>query len=280
MKDEAMKPLLWGELSRGEIEGLRDEGALPIIPLGAIEQHAEHLPVDTDATNAFEVAKLAAAQLREAKAIVLPVQSYAFSPHHKSWPGTVSLSAATLTALLIDIGSSLHATGFRRMLFVNGHGGNTGPLLAACNSLICDGVGAGFVNYFDPGHSEWVKQLVGSHKRLGHACEYETSLQMALRPERAEQFHDRASKLTPRLRPPFGGASDAERDLLEDGLNWAWLFNDGDPGYFGDPSAASASQGRALLDTTVDALASFIDRFAMADLQVGERTIARKTASR
>lgn len=265
-----MKPLLWGELTRSDIADLRDQGALPIVPVGAVEQHADHLAVDTDATNSFEAVKRAAA-LTEAKVLVLPVQSYAFSPHHKAWPGTVSLSAATLTSVLLDIGNSLHATGFRRMLFVNGHGGNTGPLLSACNTLICDGVGAGFVNYFDPGQPLWVEALGGSHKRLGHACEYETSVQMTLRPERAARIQERVSRLPARLLPPFGGRTDNEQVLLEQGLNWAWLFNEGDGGYFGDPSAASPAQGEKLLALTVDALASFIDRFAKAHLQVGER---------
>lgn len=264
-----MNPFIWGELTRSEIATLRDEGALPIIPVGAIEQHANHLPVDTDAMNAFEVTKRAAAQTRKTRAIVLPVQSYGFSPHHKDWAGTVTLSAHTLTSLLIDIGNSLHATGFRRILFVNGHGGNTGPLLSACNTLICNGVGAGFVHYFEPGQSEWLKVLGGSHRGLGHGCEYESSLQMALRPQAQARISAKAASLPARLRPPFAGDSDEGKVLLYSGLNWAWLFKAGDDGYYGDPASANAARGETLLNTTVEALASFIDLFACAELKVG-----------
>lgn len=268
-----MKPLLWGELSRSDIAALRDDGALPVIPIGAVEQHADHLPVDTDASNALETTKLASVRTRATKVIVLPVQSYGFSPHHKSWAGTVTLSAETLISLILDIATSLHETGFGRMLFVNGHGGNTGPLLSACNTLICNGVGAGVVNYFDPGQSEWIKLLSGSHKHIGHACEYESSLQMALRPQAGARIGERASSLRARLRPPFGNESDDAKLLLDHGLNWAWLFNAGDEGYYGDPSSASQAQGERLLATTVDALAAFIDRFAAARLQVGPRKV-------
>jgi creatinine amidohydrolase len=248
---------------------LQGQGALPVLPLGAIEQHGDHLPVDTDAFNAQEVTRLACGRLSKAQVVILPVQSFGFSMHHKTWPGTISLSAVTLTSLLVDIGQSLHRCGFRRALFVNGHGGNIGPLLSACNTMLCEGIGVGFVNYFDPGRTLWRTQLAGSKQDLGHACEYETSMQMALRPDTAEQVAARAAALPPRGDPPFAAPGPEARELIEAGMNWAWLFNPGDPGYFGDPAAAKPAQGEALLETTVGALADFIERFAKADMKVG-----------
>lgn len=260
---------IWGELTRQEIESLRDRGALPVLPLGAIEQHAEHLPVDTDAMNAWEVARRACESLGETLTILLPVQSFGFSPHHKTWPGTVTLSASTLTSMLVDIGESLHRTGFKRALIVNGHGGNTGPLLSACNTLICAGIGVGFVNYFDPGRSVWQGLMQGKLGHLGHACEYETSMQMALRPQLAKQIGDRVKDLSARLEPPFASVGSDAANLLVRGATWAWLFNPEDPGYYGDPASASIETGQALLDTTVSELAKTITAFARAELRVG-----------
>lgn len=264
-----MEPIFWAKLTRAQIADLRDQGAVAIVPVGAIEQHADHLPVDTDAFNATEVVSLASAELERAKVVVLPTQSYGFSVHHKHWPGTITMSAETLTAILLDIGHSLHRTGFAKILFVNGHGGNTGPLLSACNTLICDGVGAGFVNYFDPGKDGWQAAMTGRQTHLGHACEYETSMQLALRPELADAVLARTAGLPARLLPPFADAGYDARSLLNSGMNWAWIFNPGDAGYYGDPAASQRATGEVLLAATVTALAQFIDQYAESKLQVG-----------
>lgn len=92
-----------------------------VIPLGCTEQHA-YLSLATDSLLAFKVAVEAAEPLRVA---VFPVQPYGVTPTFVAFPGTVSLRVATLGAILVDILSSLSGQGFRRFLFVNGHGGNT-----------------------------------------------------------------------------------------------------------------------------------------------------------
>jgi creatinine amidohydrolase len=126
----------------------------------------------------------------------------------------------------------------------------------------------GLVHYFNPGRKDWLSQLAGAHRNLGHACTFETSIQMALRPGERERMQSRVQGLKPRLEPPFSAAGDLA-NLRESGLIWAWLFGPGDIGYYGDPAAALKGDPELILQLTVDALARFFDEYAAAKLRVG-----------
>ncbi len=257
----------WGRLTRAEIAAARDAGALPILPIGAVEQHGDHLPVDTDSFLASRVSELAAAGCTP-HVLILPCPAYGFSPHHREWAGTVSLSAATLQALVTDIAESVIGAGFDRLLLVNGHGGNRGPLTAVCTELGARGIGVGLVNYIVPGQKGWAPHLPERFRRVGHACAYETALTMALRPEDADRLAARVAGLPPRLVPPYiaEGGSDPMEPV---GATWSFFFPGDDPGYFGDPAIATTALGEALLAPTVEALAAFFTRFAETRFKVG-----------
>jgi creatinine amidohydrolase len=199
---------------------------------------------------------------------VLPPPSFGFSPHHIAWPGTVTLSLPTFLGLITDVAESLHRTGFRRMLVVNGHGGNQGPLTSACNALASRGIEIGYVNYFTPGQKQWLEKLPGAHRNVGHACAYETSMQLALRPDEVQRIAGRIDGLKPRTTPSY---SEDERikSLQSAGLQYAAIFADGDPGYVGDPAAATVEVGQAVLEESVAALARFFADYAAAALRTG-----------
>lgn len=258
----------WGALTRAEIAAARDAGALPVLTVGSCEQHADHLPVDTDTVSAYRVAMLAAERCASPHVLVLPPPSFGFSPHHIAWPGTVTLSLATFTGLVTDVAESLHRTGFRRLLIVNGHGGNIGPLTSACGALISRGIAAGFCTYFQAGQKEWQPHLPGAQKNVGHACAYETSMQLALRPGEHNRIAGRVAGLAPRLTPPWS-EDEGANSLRERGLGWAAVFVAGDPGYAGDPAASTREAGEALLDATATGLARFYADYAAAKLRVG-----------
>lgn len=206
----------WGVLTWAEIASARDAGALTVLTVGSCEQHADHLPVDTDTLSAYRVVMLAADRCDSPHVLVLPPPSFGFSPHHRAWPGTVSLSLATFIGLVTDVAESLHRTGFDRLLIVNGHGGNVGPLTSACTELVSRGLRVAAVTYFSPAYTD-------------------------------------------------GGPN-----LLQDtGMIYAALFAAGDPGYYGDPAAATVEAGEKLLEQTVDGLAGFFTKFAAATLKVG-----------
>jgi len=256
----------WGALTRQEIAAARYAGALPVLTVGSVEQHSDHLPVDTDTLSAHRVATLAAERCGAPHVLVLPPPSFGFSPHHLAWPGTISLSLGTFMGLVSDVADSLHRTGFDRLLIVNGHGGNIGPLTAACTELVSRGRRVGAITYFAPGGPELLSAIPGARKGVGHACAYETAMQLALRPDERQRIAGRIDGVPPRLVPAY---VDGEDLLAGSGIAYAALFPAGDPGYTGDPAAATVEAGDQLLEATVAALAGFYPRFANAGLKVG-----------
>lgn len=258
----------WGALTRAEIAAARDAGALPVLSVGSCEQHGDHLPVDTDTLSAHRVASLAAERCRDPHVLVLPPPSFGFSPHHRAWPGTITLSLETFVGMVVDVAESLHRTGFRRLLIVNGHGGNQGPLMSACTGLAARGLEVGYVDYFKPSEKAWMEKLPGALRGVAHACAFETSLQMTLRPEQAELIARKVRDLPPRLSPCYvaGNAPDVMKPA---GAYWGAIFAAGDVGYVGDPGASTPQAGAAILEEIVGALARFYSEFAGAQLRVG-----------
>jgi len=257
----------WGALTRDELRQARDAGALPVLTVGSCEQHGDHLPVDTDSLSCTRVARAAAARCTTPHVLVLPAPQFGFSPEHQAWPGTVTLSLGTFLGLIRDVADSLHRTGWDRLLVVNGHGGNAGPLSSICSELASRGLRVGAVNYFSPGQKAWSPAMAGQKPGHGHACEYETALQLALRPEERQRIAERIDGLPPRLVPPYIAGS--ENVFQDTGFSYAALFPAGDSGYYGDPAAATLENGERMLEATIDGLARFYAVFAAAGLKVG-----------
>ena len=117
-----------------------------IVPLGSTEQHGPHLPLDTDTRIAEAVSRSVAVQLRETTTpgvdrptwLVSSAISYGASGEHESFPGTISIGLAALEHLLVEFGRSA-CTWARRVVFVNGHGGNVAALTAAITLLRSEG---------------------------------------------------------------------------------------------------------------------------------------------
>lgn len=113
-----------------------------MIPLGSTEQHGPHLPLDTDTRIATAVARRARARLGDGW-LVAPAIAYGASGEHQSFAGTISLGTEALTLLLVEYGRSA-GTWARRLVFVNGHGGNVAALGAAVARLRAEGRDAGW----------------------------------------------------------------------------------------------------------------------------------------
>lgn len=104
-----------------------------MLPLGSVEQHGNHMPLGTDTMLAHAVSLAAAERARGAA--VLPPPWFGLSAHHMRFPGSVTLRAETLMAVAEDIVASLVQHGFRRILIVNGHGGNAGVIDLLASTL-------------------------------------------------------------------------------------------------------------------------------------------------
>jgi creatinine amidohydrolase/Fe(II)-dependent formamide hydrolase-like protein len=182
---------LIGELTWPEAEKRLSEVDLALLPVGAIEQHGPHLPLDTDAHDAERLACLVAESSSDPKPLVLPLIPYGVSYHHEDFPGTVSVGNDALSRMVYDVGMSCARNGIRKLIIVNGHGGNTPTLQFAAQMITRD---AQIFTCVDTGETSNVDlaALCGTPNDV-HAGEIETSTSLADRPhlvqmEKAERF--------------------------------------------------------------------------------------------
>jgi creatinine amidohydrolase len=236
------------ELSGPAVLATLTEESVIVLPTGAIEHHGAHLPLTTDALIAESVADAAVRQGR-AQGLdlwLLPTLSYTKSDEHAWAGGTMWLSAATLWATLLDLGRSVAATPARRLVFVNGHGGNT-ALLATANrelrrrfGLATFSLNAGYVRAGTGTDGEPDELGMGIHAGFG-----ETSLVLHLRPDLVDLS--------------LGARNVPEHlaDLQYIGFNgypvsFGWTSDDfGASGVIGDPTGSSAEKGAGFFAESV-----------------------------
>jgi mycofactocin system creatininase family protein len=215
----------WPEVERGPRR-------LLVVPVGSLEQHGPHLPLDTDTRIAVAVARRACAG-RPGVALAPPLPVGA-SGEHAAFPGTLSIGSQALAACLIELGR--HASlDWPALLLVNGHGGNVAPVEQAVERLSHEGRAC----------LAWHAALPGGD---AHAGRSETSIMLALSPEAvrldvAERGDVRPlASILPLLR---------ERGVRAVSPN----------GVLGDPAGASAAEGERLLTRLADSLIAAMDQF-------------------
>jgi creatinine amidohydrolase len=217
-----MKKILWEEFRRTEFEAAVKDNAVVIIPVASIEQHADHLPINTDTNICFSIAMRAAQVIEDFPVLILPPVWTGYSPHHMEFPGSITLKYHTFVEVLTQVAISVHAHGFENILFLNGHGGNS-PIVASIQRKLAaeEKITAFSYDYWQlPTVNEYMKKISESDKgRIGHSGEMETSFQLYLRPE----LVDNAA------------------------VKWA-------PGAKGDPTFGSRDKGERLFAAIVDAL--------------------------
>src|SRR4051812_4590659 len=157
--------------------------AIAVLPVGSVEQHGQHVPVGCDAI-AAELVALGAAEAAagDPLVLVLPPVWYGYSPHHMRFAGTVTLRSETFIQVLCEVCDSLLRQGLRRVLVLNGHGGN----ISAADVAICR-VGEawhGKARVATATYWHLVAHRTGEFRQsapggMGHACEFETSLMLA-----------------------------------------------------------------------------------------------------
>lgn len=222
----------WTDVARH----LQSGDGLALLPFGALEQHGPHLPLGTDTATADAVARALADRL---DAVLLPPVHYGDTWNNAGYPGTVSLSAATVTAIAVDIGRSLAASGARALVVVNGDWGNRQPLYTAVRTLNAERILPAIALDY-PGMDaaiDAVRTSRGAAPGLNHAEEVETSIMLALEPGLVHPERYEASY--PEFPSDFG-----TRPLQ--------LHPFSPSGVFGDPSHATADKGRRILEATVE----------------------------
>jgi creatinine amidohydrolase len=233
------------------------EWEVAVLPFGATEPHNLHMPYATDNYQVEEIGGRACQKAYEAgaKVLLLPTMPFGVNTNHLQVPGAVALSVTptTLLAVITDLVESLEAQGIHKLVLLNGHGGNelkpwTRELHHRTTVFICV--------------CDWFRMAADQYPMIfakpgEHADEVETSLGMAFFPE---------------LLKPELADDGAARPTRFDAINRGWVSitrpwhlvskNTG----LGDPSAASADKGQALMDVLVDRLSAFLVQLAAAPM--------------
>lgn len=254
----AIAEVRWHKLRRDDVSAAAARGAVLLLPVGAVEQHGPHLPLDTDTNAGTAVAERAALLLADPPGLVLPPIWWGLSPYWLPFAGTLSLRPETILALIGDIGRSVARHGFRRMVIVNGHGGNAGILGAAATLLADHGIRAVSLSYWSLVGPELRGLAPGDHGFIGHAGQTETSIQLFLQPELVRQELAPAERCADLGQMPWGavaGIGYVPPDPLREAPH----------GIYGDAPAGRAEIGRRLVDLASSRLAEVVRRLPWAD---------------
>lgn len=210
-----MKKVLWEQMRRGEIEEAAKAGAVVIIPAGAIEQHGNHLPINTDTNCCFNIAERAAELIDDFPVLVTPPIWCGYSPDHIKYPGTITLKLHTYIDVLTEVATSIAAHGFKKIFFLNGHGGNAGVIssmrvkLMNEDRIVASCIGYTYWRLID----QELEAISEADFRIGHSGEVETSLQLYLQPELVDK--ETASWASGVLGDPAKGTYEKGRRLFE-----------------------------------------------------------------
>jgi creatinine amidohydrolase len=256
----------WADWTTRDFSRRQSEGTLAqtiaVLPLGATEQHGPHLPLSVDTVLANGVVASAVQHLGDAvPALFLPTQAVGFSPEHAAFAGTLTLKSETLLRLWTDIGESVAASGVKKLVLFNAHGGQVGAMDLVARDLRARlGMLVFSVNWYQlplvGPQGEDVNALFDAHEhRFGiHAGDIETSMMLALAPTRVDmaQAHNFASASEERSRR-FAIVGNGKSAKL------AWQMQDYNPaGAAGNAAAATAHKGQALVDAAGRALAQLL----------------------
>ncbi|WP_261164308.1 creatininase family protein [Microbacterium sp. Marseille-Q6965] len=243
------------ELSTAQIAAIDKRDAVVVQPIGAIEQHGPHLPVLTDALTAETIAERAVASLGpDSNVWLLPTLSYGKSSEHLGRAGTIAMSASTLIAVCLDLGRSLAASGFRKLVFVNGHGGQPNLLdMVARDIRIETGLE---VFPLMPGRFPLPEGIEPADPHYGiHGGHIETSIVWSIRPDLVQM--DQARKDGDVLGEVYAGMKHL---TLEGTVPTAWVTDDvSASGTIGDPTAASRETGDLIVASQVGMLAEVLE---------------------
>jgi creatinine amidohydrolase len=248
-----MPQIFFGELTSEDVDKISSQEALILIPIGSIEQHGQHLPLATDSIISQEVTKQVAERINhEFPVLVFPQIPFGKSTEHSSKPGTTSLETEVLTNLLRNICRNLTKNGFKKIVFINGHGGNTN-LLNTMLREIREETGA-FVTsiylYSETLLKEALDQFKLEELDVFHACTLETSFMMAIKPELVHM--EKASKEKPNKFTEEAGYEYLKLTGTR-GIEFSWLIDDiSESGVIGDPTKATHEIGKEVLKALIE----------------------------
>jgi creatinine amidohydrolase/Fe(II)-dependent formamide hydrolase-like protein len=221
-----------------------------LLPVGAIEQHGPHLPLDTDAFDADYLARRVAEGCKPPRPLVLPPIHYGVSYHHEDFSGTLSVGPDTLSRMVHEIGLCAARHGIRKLVIINGHGGNGPALHFAAQMINRDSQIFTCVETGETSDAD-ISSIAETLNDV-HAGEIETSTALAVRPELVRL--DAARKHVPRFTSRYLNFS-SKRSV-------GWYSHTAKisrTGVLGDPTRASSDKGRRMWEVMIKNLIEFIE---------------------
>lgn len=245
------------EMTWPEARRILKEVDIALLPVGSIEQHGPHLPLDTDSFDADYLAKAVALGCSDPKPIVMPLLSYGVSYHHDDFSGTISITNDTLARITFEIGLSAARNGITKLVIINGHGGNAPALNFAAqeinrNTRIFVCVDTGETSDVD------INSMIDTPNDV-HAGEIETSTSLATRPELVRM--DQAEKLVPKFSSRYLNFTSTRA------VSWhAFTKKLSKSGVMGDPTKASAEKGRKMWEAMIKHLVILVEELKQLTL--------------
>jgi creatinine amidohydrolase len=260
-----MNEIFMHYLTREEVTRRAKEGYAIVVPLAATEQHGPHLPVFTDSLICEHIVTGAIRKAAETvRVLMMPVLTVGCSQHHLSFGGTLSFTSMTYMQMLRDIGESLVADGFKKIIFINAHGGNESIMVQTANDLaVKHPVWVASTAYWRVARSA-LMELNASEIGMvpGHAGGFESAAVMALMPELVR---------TERMQ-----TTHVNREWIHASTPGTFIGRHGEltgyDGYTDAPHKATAEAGRIYLETIVNCVADWLESTVRA-MEQGETTV-------
>jgi len=238
--------LRFHEMTFPELRRVPRDTTVVLAPIAACEQHSHHLATFTDTVLVTGVAEGVEQRMPD-RVLLLPTLWLGASSHHLRFGATLSAEVDTHITMLCDLLVPLLDDGYQRVLLLNGHGGNIDTMHVALRRIqprYRDRL-LGAASYWEIAERELASLAQGPRKSMGHACEFETSMMLALRPDlvRRDQIKDDPPKDDATLRGLYVPDDMRQRT---------------DHGAVGYPERASAEKGKAALNVAIERTAEVV----------------------
>jgi creatinine amidohydrolase len=249
------RPLLYERLTWPEVRRAAGEERVCLVPVATLEDHGPHLPIDTDLRITAEICRRTAEAAPD-EIVLLPPIPHGYSPHHMDFPGPITIGWDTFTRYCRDVGTSLARHGFRRILYLNGHGSNQNLIETAARLVGVDhpGVLAAAAFYLSGKQALTAVDGLRDSGRggMGHACELETSIYLAIDPAAVDMERAVDERGYPAGEFAFMDWADGPLKLMP------WWSSFSATGVQGDATKGSAEKGEALLAEAVRECVGFV----------------------
>jgi creatinine amidohydrolase len=239
-----------------EVKAALETVRLAIVPTGSCEQHGPNMTLETDAAICYAIGERLAVRLYP-RAVLTPALPLGVSPHHMSFPGTISLRPETYDAMLYDTVASLKSHGINHFLLVNGHGGNMASLDVISLKIRRElNVSVAFMFYMQLAAD--VIRAGAKTTLYGHACEVEASVGLYLAPQTV-----RAERVAGEVHAYAHAHTDIKAAYR---VGYPFLFKEfTGNGALGDARLATVEFGQQIVETAIERTLEFLQTFMEAE---------------